>query len=893
VAPRFKRPSLAVKLFSKEIKGLYDTGADVSCLNEKIFRTIPVDARPKKIPGNSAVCRSASGSTLSISGKYLIPVEIGRKKFLHEFLIVKNLEENLILGIDFILKNRLNFDTDSRKFHWKEQRNWSSGIAKVRKEETLDGLSVSSIKVKVETENGYSPKPGTLCMINVQLPGQPGVMGGPSMAEIDTEGNLTIPITCCYPSSIKLDRGTNIGLVENIQDCDRRELNPEYINSLRAQMEPPHTVPSAEKKKFILQTAKLDSVPEKFREKYRDLLLKYHEAISQHKFDLGRSETLMHDIALKTEEPIYVKQFKIPDAHREEVERHVAEWLKLGVVQPCRSKYNSPLFVVMKKNGGVRLVQDFRALNAETFVDKYSMRDVTECISEIGRSGSTIFSAIDLTSGFWQMLLHPRSRPYTAFTLPGKGQFQWVTSPQGLLGSPSSFQRLMETVMHNIQNVLVYIDDLLLHSHDHPSHLRTLEEVLSRLVQNGIKINLEKCIFGSKEVSYLGFRLTEEGIKPGIDKLKAVAQVTPPTSVKEVRQFLGLCNFFRNHVRNFSQISAPLTEMTKKECHWKGGELPTTAMASFRELQSYLCSEPIVAFPRKDRSYSLITDASLGDDKKAGGLGAILAQVDKQGQFYVIAYASRGLQKHEKNYTPFLLEMQAALWGMDHFSTYLRGRHFTLFTDHKPLEKLGKVHTKTLNRLQEAMNQYDFEIIYKKGSEMPADFLSRNVVSSVSLSNEEIISQQDLDPLIKVIKDFLLNRQLPIEPGAQRAVKQLAMECFVEDGLVWRRIKRQYEPSKVVLLLPQTLKLQVMQQAHGEELSGHDGVLKTKERILSCYYWNGMDKDINEFIKRCHKCQLRRPNSNHAPALLSPLPQATEPNQRVHADLFWTFKDFR
>ena len=111
VAPRFKRPSLAVKLFSKEIKGLYDTGADVSCLNEKIFRTIPVDARPKKIPGNSAVCRSASGSALSISGKYLIPIEIGRKKFLHEFLIVKNLEENLILGIDFILKNRLNFDT--------------------------------------------------------------------------------------------------------------------------------------------------------------------------------------------------------------------------------------------------------------------------------------------------------------------------------------------------------------------------------------------------------------------------------------------------------------------------------------------------------------------------------------------------------------------------------------------------------------------------------------------------------------------------------------------------------------------------------------------------------------------------------------------------------------
>ena len=484
------------------------------------------------------------------------------------------------------------------------------------------------------------------------------------------------------------------------------------------------------------------------------------------------------------------------------------------------------------------------------------------------------------------MLLQPRSRPYTAFTLPGKGQFQWVTSPMGLLGSPSSFQRLMETVMHSISNVLVYIDDLLLHSHNHEDHLKTFEQVLQRLIQHGIKLNLEKCVFGSKEVAYLGFRLTESGIKPGVDKLKAVAKAPAPTSVKEVRQFLGLCNFFRNHVRNFSQLSSPLTEMVKKECHWKGGELPPEALKAFRELQSYLCSEPIVDYPRKDRAYALITDASFGDEKKAGGLGAILTQVDKKGEFYVIAYASRGLQKHEKNYTPFLLEMQAALWGMDHFSTNLRGRHFTLFTDHKPLEKLGKVHTKTLNRLQETMNQFDFEIIYKKGSEMPADFLSRNIVDSISLSNEELIKQQDLDPFIKTIKAFLLNRQLPVSPEQQQAVKRLAMECFVEDELVWRRIKRAYEPSRVVLLLPQSLKEEVLQQAHGTLMSGHDGILKTKERILSCYYWNGMDQDINNFIKRCHKCQIRRKGSNHSPALLTPLPQGTEPNQRIHADLF-------
>ncbi len=186
-------------------------------------------------------------------------------------------------------------------------------------------------------------------------------------------------------------------------------------------------------------------MPEQFQQCYLQLLLQNHEVVSQDKFDLGRTETLMHEIALKTEEPIYVKQLKIPDAHRKQVKRHLLEWLKLRVIQPARSRYNSLIFAVMKKDGTLRLVQDFRALSDETYTNKYSMKDVSKCIGEIGRSGSTLFTTIDLTADFWQMILHLRARPYTAFTLPGMGQFQWVTSPMGLLGCPANFQRLMET----------------------------------------------------------------------------------------------------------------------------------------------------------------------------------------------------------------------------------------------------------------------------------------------------------------------------------------------------------------------------------------------------------------------------------------------------------------
>ncbi len=133
------------------------------------------------------------------------------------------------------------------------------------------------------------------------------------------------------------------------------------------------------------------------------------------------------------------------------------------------------------------------------------MKDVSECIGEISRSGSTLFSTIDLTAGFWQMILHPKACPYTAFTVPGMGQFQWVTSPMGLLGCPASFQHLMETVANNNANVIVYIDILLVHSASHEEHIATLGQVLQRLVQRNIKINLQKCVLGSKEVSWLPF----------------------------------------------------------------------------------------------------------------------------------------------------------------------------------------------------------------------------------------------------------------------------------------------------------------------------------------------------------------------------------------------------
>ena len=887
------RPRIDIEFYSNKSSWLFDTGAQRTCMPEKVFRKMfPADKRPPKVNmPKETKFTDAGGNDLGYVGTFLMDMKIMGKQVQHEVVVLNRLTDS-ILGIEFMNKHFLSYDAYTKTFVWADHHKpWSNAIFSTTESTFIPALQTKIVKVHTLNDQCQkcSPETEAIAYISAQ---NPYLSNQPGLVKFDDSGNTWVRIQNCAPFDITLPRNERLGFLENCFDKpDIAEMNEEFLNTILkvSEIEQPAKLNFDQRKKRIEKEANIN-VPEEFKLKYLTLLTNYSELFSDTKYDLGRAKHFFHKIHLKDKEPVYRKQFKIPDAHKPFLEENVNEWLKLGVIQRSQSLYNSPVFCVPKKDGTLRIVQDFRELNKHSYMDKYSMKEINECIGDIGKAKSTIFTTLDLTSGFWQMPLSEESRHTTAFTIPGLGQFEWVTSPMGLLGCPASFQRLMEMIFLGLKNVIVYIDDLLIHSQTHNEHLQTLENTFQRLQKASMKISLKKCFFGSKEVSYLGFRLTPEGILPGKDKLKAIKKATRPKTVTEIKAFLGLCNFFRTHIKNFAKVASPLYALTRKDKNFNGVYNEEENQA-FENLKQTLCSEPVMAYPRSDRNFALIVDAATGTGEVTGGLGAILTQIDDKGTFHAISYASRQTVTHEKNYSPFLLEMQAAVWGMDYFQEHLRGKRFILFTDHKPLEALSHIHTKTLNRLQLAMLDFDFEIQYKKGVEMPADFLSRATIDeicAINPFNEDLPALQLQCPQTKPIIDHLMHKS---SKPSTKTISQ-AESCFLDQGVLWKRLQSYQSwdsQTRTVLFLPTILRRRIICEAHGKLLTGHNGIQKTKERITTSYYWPNMEQDISNHIKTCLQCQLKDKQKKQLSPLQS-LPICSAPNQRVHLDLFGAIK---
>jgi transposase InsO family protein len=300
----------------------------------------------------------------------------------------------------------------------------------------------------------------------------------------------------------------------------------------------------------------------------------------------------------------------------------------------------------------------------------------------------------------------------------------------------------------------------------------------------------------------------------------------------------------------------------------------------------------VMAFPKSNSQYALITDAATGTADTPGGLGAILTQVDKDGNFHAISFASRQLKDHEMNYPPFLLEAAAAVWGMDFFNEYLKGKRFILYTDHKLLEKLGHLHSKTMNRLQTALLEHDFVIQYKKGSNMPADYLSRlpgtkETVASISAFQTDLYELQMQDKILQGIQTFRNTNQWPqaIQKQDQAYYAAMIDKLFQDKNkVVWVQLN-DFKYPRMALYLPTRYRKEAMCEAHDSILGGHNAAHKTYLKISTSYFWPKMRQDIECHQNFCLRCQQRKKSTNKRTPL-APLPIPDCPNLRIHADLF-------
>ena len=489
----------------------------------------------------------------------------------------------------------------------------------------------------------------------------------------------------------------------------------------------------------LLSKMDVGALDESQHEQLQSVLAKYNTTFSKDEDDIGYCDMVGHRIVTEDDRPIKIPYRRIPPHHWDEVREYLSKSMERGIIRESSSPYASPIVLVKKKDGKLRICVDYRLLNAKTHKDAYPLPRIEEALQVL--KGAKYFCSLDLAHGFHQLPVAKDDIEKTAFRTGTGGLYEYTRMPFGLCNAPATFMRLMDKAFGdlNFQSLLVYLDDILVFGSTFEETLGRLETVLSRLSNLNLKVKPEKCQLFHRNVQYLGHVVSEEGTVPKDDKVRAVQEWARPTTERELRGFLGLAGYYRRFVQGYAQIAAPLHDLLKKPdvpsatkkrkkrdmSHSITERWTPSCEEAFLTLKQKLTSAPLLGYPDFHLPFILETDASLH------GLGAVLSQMQGEKKV-VIAYASRSLKPNERNmqnYSSMKLELLALRWAISQkFRDILIGAEFEVFTDNNPLSylqtsaKLGATET----RWAAELSQFNFKIKYRSGkSNGNADALSR------------------------------------------------------------------------------------------------------------------------------------------------------------------------
>ena len=906
---RYSRDLLTAKgtVGGVPVEAIFDSGAVVTCMSFEYFRNLP---QKVKLQLNRSVrlprLSNATGQPLNLVGELTTDIQfednLGKPVVFSEvpFVVAKELTSSVLIGSDLLGNNRfsgytVDFAKRTMSFRHHDNNN-STTISMVSSNEPRVSLE-EKCRVQLVREITVPPN-SMMCMperalVVKQRPASENkslmlfeptndhfpieVQIRPALVQVTTQ-EPTIPILLINENShpFLLKAGTILGTCEAVSlKVEGWELKPNYIQSVLDEVSLSESSSAdkasdigsdSQKSKSLLEGLKVGPIQSHILKELKRLLSTYQVLFEDRPFGSNAIGLTEHSIDLIDPECRPVKQYayKVSPNMGKEQKKFVDDMLKKGVIRiSLGSPWASPVVCVPKADGSLRFCTDFRRLNALTKADVFPIPrqdDVTDRML-----GCKWFSKLDLKDAFHQVPVKKEDQSKTAFICQGQ-LYEYLKMPFGLKNSPACFQRNIQNVIGDCEYAMPYLDDIIVHSRTKEEHIVHLASILERMSRYRLLCKLSKCEFFQTEVKYLGLIFSAQGIAVDQEKVSGIVKMQHPTNLTELRSFLGMCNFYRKFVKDYSTIATPMTRLTHKDVGWDFDEACNQA---FNALKEALTIAPILACPDFEKRFILTTDAS------NVAIGAVLSQEDESNVERPICFISRKLTAPELNYATTHKECLAVKWAIDELRHYLQGHKFLIRTDHLALKYL--MTTKDLQgrlaRWALTIMEYDFEIDYIKGKDNKvADALSRVPINQIQYEHippeknleerlQEIKKLQEEDPTLQPLLQYLVTGETSEEAQKSVSFFMEAKNYVLDKGVLYHLYHQINVKKKQVLkqlVIPVSLRAEILYSFHDDTFAGHFGTRRTYERLCERYYWVGMWRDTDDWVKSCPTCQMKK-----------------------------------
>ena len=561
--------------------------------------------------------------------------------------------------------------------------------------------------------------------------------------------------------------------------------------------------------------------------------------------------------------PKSFKTYNLTPLEQIELDKFLKENLDKGYIRPSQSPMASPFFFVDKKDGKLRPCQDYRYLNEHTIKNAYPLPRITELLDKL--RNAKYFTKLDVRWGYNNIRIRDGDQWKAAFKT-NRGLFEPTVMFFGLCNSPATFQAMMDDIFGDMINgciIIVYMDDIFLFAPDTATLTENTRKVLQRLRDNDLFLKATKCEFNKTKIEYLGMIIEENKISMDPGKLAGIRDWPEPTTVKETRKFLGFGNYYRKFIRHYSNLTKPLNDLLKKDQKFTWTE---ECQHTFDNLKKRFTEEPVLMMPDHTKPFQIETDAS----KYA--TGAVLTQLDSNGDRHPISFISKTLSPAERNYEIYDRELLAIIRALEEWRHYIQGSGHTttILSDHKNLTYYREA--KKLNRRQARwslyLSEFDVKLVHTPGSKMvQSDALSRrpDYCPSEDNDNEDIIMLPD-NLFVNLIDIDLQDRIATsgdLDSNAAEALKLLleiapaTMTAGLQDWTteVYRGHNILFYKGKNYIPRDTALRRDIVQKFHDHETAGHPGELGTYNAIRQHYWWPGLRTFVKNYVQGCGICQ--------------------------------------